>query len=242
MHPRTLARDDCSGGTCPAVYDSDPDLTTDEIAIVGTRAPAGLNGRLASRIAAHEAAVTISRELVERALRPAPQAVGIEELQAQFETFSYSAFRLETLQRYAGTARDESWITHLRAARRWGKTHQRVHVIADPLTEAMQEELTDGYEGNVAAGEDIRILPVAGGFPDREWPDDVPHADYWLFDSTRLYAMRYEPDGTWRGADLVTDPERVVYACRARDAAWQRAVPWRDYISSRPDLRSRLAQ
>ena len=87
--------------------------------------------------------------------------VDLPELQAQFETFSYSAFRLETLQSYAGTGRDEQWIALLKASRRWGKTHQRVHVVTEPLTRAMQEELTDGYEGNVAAGEDIRIVPVA---------------------------------------------------------------------------------
>ena len=47
MHPRMLARDDgCSGGTCPAVYDDDPDLLPDELAIVGTKASADLSARL----------------------------------------------------------------------------------------------------------------------------------------------------------------------------------------------------
>ena len=33
MHPRILAIDaGCSGGTCPAVYDDDPDLLPDELA------------------------------------------------------------------------------------------------------------------------------------------------------------------------------------------------------------------
>lgn len=241
MHPRLIAGD-CSGGTCPAVYDTDPDLAADEVAVVGAKAPAGLAGRLAARTAPHEAAVTVRRELLEQAVRPAARPAGIAELQAQFETFSYSAFRLEAQQHYAGTGRDEQWIALLKASRRWGKTHQRVHVITEPLTAAMQQELTEGYEGNVAAGEDIRILPVAGDFLSPEWPADVPRADYWLFDSARLYAMHYELDGTWRGADLVTDPDRVVYACRARDAALHRAIHWRAYVTSRPELQHRLAQ
>jgi hypothetical protein len=141
---------------------------------------------------------------------------------------------------YTGTGRDDQWIALLKANRRWGKTHQRVHVITEPLTPAMQEELTAGYEGNVAAGEDIHIVPVA---PGHDWPNSLPHLDFWLFDSSKLYGMRYEPDGAWAGADRITDPERIVEACRARDAAlhcW--AIPWREYIASKPDLQRRLAQ
>jgi hypothetical protein len=238
MHPRMLARDGCSGGTCPAVYDLD-DLP-DDLVIQGKQAGPELLGRLTG-VADDENAVIIGRDLVRRALYPVRPVTG-DELQAQFETFTYSAFRLEQLQHYAGTGRDEQWIILLKANRRWGKTHQRVHLVTEPLTTAMQEELTAGYEGNVTAGEDIRILPVAGGWLDSERPDDLPHSDFWLFDSSKLYAMHYELDGTWCGADLVTDPDRIVSACRARDAALHRAVPWHAYIASRPDLQRRLAQ
>lgn len=239
MHPRMLARDSgCSGGTCPAVYDDDPDLLPSELAIVGKQAPAGLAGRLADRIASDEAAVTISRALVAEALEPEPEPVDLEHLVRQFETFSYSAFRLEVLQSYAGTGRDDQWIKLLRTSRRWGKTHQRVHVVTEPLTAAMEQELTEGYEGNVAAGEDIRIISTG---PD-EWPGEIPEADFWLFDSSALYAMHYDPDGTWFGTTRVNDPASVVKACLARDAALHRATPWRSYIASRPDLQRRLAQ
>jgi hypothetical protein len=103
----------------------------------------------------------------------------------------------------------------------------------------MQEELTTGYEGNVAAGEDVRIVSVASA---DDWPDDLPSHDFWLFDSSRLYGMYYEADGQWACAERITDPEQVVKACRWRDAALHRAVPWDAYIASRPDLRRRLAQ
>jgi hypothetical protein len=234
MHPRMLARQDCSGGTCPAVYDLD-DLPGD-LVIQGKQANPELLGRLTG-VAPDENAVIIGRDLVRRALYPV-RPVSLDELQAQFETFRYSAFRLETHQHYIGTARDDQWIALLKASRRWGKTHQRVHVVAEPLTAAMQEELTAGYEGNVTAGEDIRIVAVANG---DGWPD-LPSADFWLFDSILLYVMHYDPDGAFTGASHVDDPEEIVTACATRDAALHHAVPWNAYIAARPELQRRLAQ
>lgn len=238
MHPRELARDDshCSGGTCPAVYDLDE--LPDDLVIQGKQASPELLSTLTG-LADDENAVTIPREVVRTALRPPARMVELAELQAQFETFSYSAFRLEVLQHYAGTGRDDQWVALLKANARWGKTHQRVHVVTEPLTAAMQQELTEGYEPNVAAGEDIRIVPVGG---DREWPNELGAPDFWLFDSSRLYIMRYTPDGEWAGADRITDPEAIVRSCRVRDQALHDAVPWPDYIASHPDLSRRLAQ
>ena len=237
MHPRMLARQDCSGGTCPAVYDDDPDLMPDELVIVGTKAVDGLAARLADRIAPHEAPVIIDREIVAEALRPADVPVELAELMAAFELFAYSAFRLETLQHYAGTGRDEQWESLVKAGR-WHKTFQRVHVITEPPTAAMQQELTEGYGPNVAAGENIGIITTG---PD-EWPGGIPEHDFWLFDGDLLYEMDYHPDGTWAGARHVRDPQRIISACHAREAALYRATPWRTYIASRPDLQRRLAQ
>lgn len=236
MHPRMLAKQDCSGGTCPAVYELDE--LPDDLVIQGKQASPELLGKLTG-VADDENAVTIPRRTVRSALRPAAEPVSLADLQAQFETFSYSAFRLEALQSYAGTGRDEQWIALLKANRRWGKTHQRVHVVTEPLGPAMQQELTEGYEGNVAAGEDIRIISVSGA---GDWPDGLYCPDFWLFDSGSLYIMRYEPDGTWAGAERIRDPESIVRACQVREKALHDAVPWSDYITSRPDLRRLLAQ
>lgn len=239
MHPRMLARQDCSGGTCPAVYDDDPDLAPDELVIVGKDLSGRLHAKLCARIARDETGVQIKRAIIEEALRPQPESVDLEHLVRQFETFSYSAFRLEALQSYAGTGRDDQWIKLLRASRRWGKTHQRVHVVTEPLTASMEQELTEGYEGNVNAGEDIRIISVP---PGGDWPISTDHGDFWLFDNSRLYEMHYDPAGNWYGAVRITDPERILRACLTRDAALHAAVPWRAYIASRPDLQRRLAQ
>ena len=175
---------------------------------------------------------------------------------APFETFSYSVFRLETLQSYAGSGEDADlaafaegrprpqdpgrirWSDMLTANRRAEKVQQRVHVVAEPPTGYIQYELTWQYGPNAAAGEQIGIIPVALG----EWPADLPRSDFWLFDSSVLYAMHYGPDGTWLGAEPVTDPGRIVEACRWRDAALYHAMPWEAYIASHPDLKCHLAQ
>ncbi|MBA3575197.1 MAG: hypothetical protein H0W37_09605 [Pseudonocardiales bacterium] len=97
----------------------------------------------------------------------------------------------------------------------------------------MRLELTWGYGPNAAAGEKIRIIPVREG---EGWPVDLPHHDFWIFDSHELYDQHYAPDGTWLGTEPVTDPVRIVAACHSRDAALHRSLPWQDYIANRPEL------
>jgi len=241
MHPRLLAVDGgCSGGTCPAVYDDDPDLLPKELAVVGKAASFGLQRRLADRIADDETVVVIKREIVAEALRPADVRVDLAGLVEALETFAYSAFRLEVLQGYVGTGRDEQWEALVKAGRRFGrKTYRRVHVIVEPLTDEIQQELTEGYGPNVAAGEDIGVISVSDG---DVWPDDVPRHDFWLFDGDLLLEMDYGPGGEWMGARHVRDPQRILDACHAQEAALHHATPWHAYIASRPDLQRRLAQ
>jgi hypothetical protein len=229
----------CSGGTCPAVYDDDPELLPEELAIVGNGVAPRLRAKLADRIGMGEELIVIRREIVAEALRAPDEPVDLAALMTQFETFSYSAFRLETLQHYAGTGRDDQWVSLLKAGRRWGKAYQRVHVIAEPLTPAMQQELTEGYAPNVSAGEDIGIITTSPG----AWPGpDIPEHDFWLFDSSTLLTMHYDPEGNWLGASRVRDPAAILAACRARDAALHRATSWHTYIADRPDLQRRVAQ
>lgn len=176
----------------------------------------------------------------------APEFVG------KFHRFRYSAFRLETLQSYGNSGEDadfeafvagrprpvnpghEQWQAMVRASVAAGRVMQRVHVVTEPLSQYMQLELTWGYGLNVAAGEDIRIIGVAAG---HAWPSEVPEAtDYWLFDSAELYQQHYDGEGMWLGTEVVTDPARIVAACRWREAALHQAMSWRDYLAARPDL------
>jgi hypothetical protein len=173
---------------------------------------------------------------------------GAPEFVAKFCRIRYSAFRLETLQRYANSGEDaaidaflageqgpprdpfdDEWEAMIRANVRSGRTMHRVHVVTEPLSDYMRFELTWAYAPNAAAGEDIRIIPVpAGG----HWPPDLPEpgVDYWLFDSIELYRQHYCVHGDWLGTERVKDAARVAEACAWRDAAWHQGVPWLDYI------------
>ncbi|MGH3536851.1 MAG: DUF6879 family protein [Pseudonocardiaceae bacterium] len=177
-------------------------------------------------------------------------STGLYALLAAFRTFRYSVFRLETLQTYAdpieagGIAAfargdrspppdpaEAEWSALLRAHRDAGRTQQRVHVVTEPISDYLAYELCWEYGPHSAAGEDIGIIPVARG-----WPADVPKADFTLFDSSLLFALDYAPDGTWLGAEQITDPVEVVAACFARDAARHHAMPWAQYMTRHPEL------
>lgn len=178
----------------------------------------------------------------------------VEQLEAKLRTFRYSVFRLETLQVYRGSGEDAAiaafeagqptppddpeqteWEAMIRGHRAAGRVMQRVHVIIEPASAYCRFELTFAYAPNVAAGEDVRIVPVVD-----EWPDDLPRGDFWLFDSSEMFDAHYADDGTWFGVEPVTNPARIVQACRWRDAALHQAQPWADYIGARPDLAARL--
>jgi len=170
-----------------------------------------------------------------------------------FRTFDRSAFRLELLQSYAGSGEDAAleafrngepyyrhpgkhgWLSNIDRAQQVGASMSRVHVVVEPLSEYMRYECTWAYAPNVAAGEDVRIISVPEG---QTWPASLGAAhDFWLFDDDRLYDMSYSGDeGEFHGVALNNDPEAVAQARRWRDAAWDLAEPWSQWIEQRPEL------
>lgn len=181
---------------------------------------------------------------------------GDPRFEARFREFRYSAFRFEGRQVYRGSGEDawirafeqglpgpphdpaqDEWEAMIRQHRAAGRIMQRVHAVVEPLTAYMRFELTWAYAPNAAAGEDIRIIPI----DDRAgWPADLPGRDFHLFDNSELYDAHYSEDGTWLGVEPVLDLARIVQACRWRDALQHHAIPWADFIASRPDLAARL--
>lgn len=179
-----------------------------------------------------------------------------EEFGALFHSYEHSVFRLETLQVYRGQ-RDldllsqflagqpkpsdpikTQWTSMIASNVRAGKAVQRVHVVREPLTDYLRFELTWGYEPNAAAGEDVRIIAIAEHEP---WPVDLAQHDYWLFDSAELYDMHYDRDQVWLGVEHVTEPVRIVEACRWRDAALHYGTPWSAYVRTKPQLARHLS-
>jgi hypothetical protein len=119
-------------------------------------------------------------------------------------------------------------VTRSAEARRAGKTVRRVRVVRRPLTDYIQYEFAWGFVYNVEAGEDIRVLDLT----DQPGPQ-LPDHDFWLFDDTTVVKLLYRPDGTQEGRELLVDPDLGVYPAW-RDAAWQAAVPFRDYWAGLP--------
>jgi len=246
MQLRRLYKDDSSSITgCPTVYDTDgADLVVQGPEVDGDTA------RQVQHPLPGERAVRINRDTVTTALhrlRHPDSSREIEpfgtEFYSLFEGFKYSAFRLELLQRYTDPGEAEAlrrfhagepvlgpddagwWAELLRSARVRGAIVQRVHVVTEPLTDYLRFEL-EVYAHSVAAGEDIRILPVAPGEQDL----DLPGHDYWLFDSRTLAVLGYDTDGRLDTVELVGDPAAVVRHSYWRDAALARAVPYAVYM------------
>ncbi|MFF3337999.1 DUF6879 family protein [Streptomyces flavidovirens] len=158
------------------------------------------------------------------------------EITYLFAEFERTAWRLETRRGYASDRQGERfkafmrgvepqpepehpWNVNVRERTAQGAQFSRVRIIDDPPTDG-QRFLMATAAGNVAAGEDIRVLPRAEATQLK-----LPDFDLWLFDSRTLVRMHIDDTDTTTGVEVIEDPEQVLAACRARDAAWRTAVP-----------------
>ncbi|MGC5401549.1 DUF6879 family protein [Streptomyces sp. DT20] len=154
-----------------------------------------------------------------------------------FETFRWTAFRLETLSVYSVEEEHEEFERFLlggdmgpdwtdnpwvRSMTNKGKQLSRVHVLSSPLTDYLRYELA-AYPGNITAGETIGIIDRAernvAGLPDH---------DFWLFDDQDVYRMHYTPEGAFIGAEPLPGHKLAQYR-NYRDTALADAVPFADY-------------
>jgi len=167
---------------------------------------------------------------------------------ALFDSFKYSAFRLETLQHYAVAAEDarltafreglprperstrtSPWLRRIAATTVEGKSWSRVHIVEHPLSEYLRYELVS-YVESQAVGERISVA------------DRAPHpelaglrADFWLFDagtdSAHAVLMHYDQGGAVVGREAVHDLDAVRGLDAARRLAEQYALPLNDYLA-----------
>jgi hypothetical protein len=165
-----------------------------------------------------------------------------------FDTFRVSAFRLETLDRYAVPAEDDRiaafrqgqplpersvrtspWLRHLARTTAAGKHWSRIHVVDRPPSDYVRFELVT-YQESAEAGEVI-------GIADRRAHAglDYLRRDFWLFDAETDHPsaalISYDHDGEYIGAAVTTEPA-IVMACRAsRDLARRHSVPLHIYLA-----------
>lgn len=162
-----------------------------------------------------------------------------EDLSALFQGFRRSAFRMETHQTYtmpgeAGEVRDflagrpmppdfnAGWHATIRANVTAGKTIQRLKIVRRPFTDYTRFLFAWALPGNVAAGEDYRILDVT----DR--PADIPDQDFWLFDDSTVVLLNFDSDGVLLDRQLADSSKMAEYLHR-RDTALSEAVPFIEY-------------
>lgn len=163
------------------------------------------------------------------------------------EHFQRTAFRLEWRDSYDVAAergqlarylagepgpdpdRTSPWLDELRADTAAGKRWQWVHVVRGPLSPYLRMAFEWGYSANVRAGADVRVLDLA----EHPRPDGLVDEEFWLLDDDAVLIMRYDDQGRYLGAEPA-DPGELARYRRARDAAWQAAVPLSLYWRAHP--------
>ncbi|MFJ2777750.1 DUF6879 family protein [Kitasatospora sp. NPDC087315] len=167
-----------------------------------------------------------------------------EEWQSYFRNFQRSAWRLEVQPKYTMPSEAESlarflhgepkpvdhnaaWHVTVRDALASGKSFGRVRVVREPLTDYIRYQSTWGIPGNIAAGEDIRVLNLT----DRDL--DLPEQDFWLFDDETVVHLNYRADGTQINRELIENPDLSTYH-RWRDLALAKSVDFAEWNSARP--------
>ncbi|MFI9387826.1 DUF6879 family protein [Kutzneria sp. NPDC052558] len=160
-------------------------------------------------------------------------------LRSLLDNFERSAFRLETHQTYtipseaesvtrflAGEPKPEGlsrqWHERVRANVAKGKTMQRAKLVKRPFTDYTLLLFEWSIPGNMAAGEDYRIVDVT----DRMF--DLPEQDFWIFDDSVVVTLNFNPDGTMRDRDLVDSADVSKYI-HWRDVALTNSVPFSEY-------------
>jgi hypothetical protein len=170
-----------------------------------------------------------------------------EEFDALFDTFHHTVARLEALPAYDVGGQEAARIQAFREGRPrplrsvatdpWlariavstitaGKRWTRVRVVDEPLTDYQRYQLTSHQESQ-AAGERVLIAP-------RSAVGDVG-PDFWLFDEAgpdaHAVVMRYDAEGHWLGANLVTGREEVRELGERLQAVAARAAPLNEFLT-----------
>ncbi|MBS2545960.1 hypothetical protein KGQ19_03675 [Catenulispora sp. NL8] len=111
----------------------------------------------------------------------------------------------------------------MRANVKAGKSMTRVRVMRQPLTDYQRYGFAWSVPGNIAAGEDIRVLDLTG----KPLPP-LPTFDFWLWDEEIVARLDYHMDGTQIGRELVEDADLGRYL-EWRDYALAHSVPFQEY-------------
>lgn len=166
----------------------------------------------------------------------------MDELQRMLRRVERSVFRLETLSWYTALGEEDMlrafnegdplpprnpdtdpWLRMVADSVDAGRHWSRVHVLDRPLSNYLRFELL-GYQGNVVAGEDVRIADRADA-PARL---SALTRDFWLLDDVLAVVIEYDGNGR----RLAMEPTHDVGDFMAqRDLAVAHSIPLLEYLS-----------
>jgi hypothetical protein len=114
------------------------------------------------------------------------------------------------------------WHERVRRYVASGRSIQRAKVVRHPLTDYLRYQFAWSVPGNVAAGEDYRIVDVTNRTV------DLPEQDFWMFDESLVFVLSYDSTGAHIGREMVGLGDVAKYV-RWRDIALKEAVPFGVY-------------
>ena len=158
-----------------------------------------------------------------------------------FDRFESEAWRLEVQPTYTMPGEADSFARFLRGEpkpdshnSRWhgrvtgyradGKYVGRVRIVRQPLTDYQRYQFAWGIPGNIAAGEDIRVLDLSDA------DLGLPDFDFWMFDEARVVRLNYRLDGTQINREVVGG-SLDAYREWKRNAI-EASVPFSTYVES----------
>ncbi|WP_380284599.1 DUF6879 family protein [Kitasatospora purpeofusca] len=162
-----------------------------------------------------------------------------DQWRRHFDGYRHDAFRLEAQPVYTMPREAENlarflrgepkpadhnaaWHARVRGFVSSGRTIGRVRVVRQPLTDYQRYQFAWGIPGNIAAGEDIRVLDAT------EQDYGIPLQDWWMFDDSSVVRLNFRPDGTQINRELA---DAQAAECRElRRLALAHAVPFAAYV------------
>ncbi|MFJ8729476.1 DUF6879 family protein [Streptomyces bauhiniae] len=226
---------------CPALH---TDEGTGDVIVQGTPVTDPDDLAQLQHFGPGDAAVAVPRELLvnwgPKEMERVPEFVDRATFRRLFQTFKYTAWRLETRRGYASDREDpdfqaflvtgsspcdpdEPWFVNIKAQTGVGKTVGRVRVADNPPT-TEQLFLLDYARHNAAVGEDIRYLW-------RQDATDLRAEDFWIFDSRLVALLHFDEADHITSIELITEPAEVVRYGTLHDAPVHHAVRRDEFVA-----------
>ncbi|MFI1679289.1 DUF6879 family protein [Streptomyces sp. NPDC020607] len=168
-----------------------------------------------------------------------------EDWRRFFDRFEREAWRFEAQPTYTMPREQENvarflrgeakpsdhntrWHARVRGYVQSGRRIGRVRIVRRPLTDYQRYQFAWGIPGNIAAGEDIRVLDVT--LQDFGLP--LSGRDWWMLDESRIAHLNFRPDGTQISREEY-EGDPAPYREWKRTAL-AHAVPFGQYVNDLP--------